>query len=343
MKIFRKKINEESQILAHKGLKKLELGDKFGAIEMYTKAIELQNDNQIFYLIRGSIYEEIGNDLEAKNDYSKSISLDKNNFVAAFRLGMLFYKKDDLENAIKWLTISYNNSIEIDQIENTLGRNNILFVSKKVIANNLGDFLIRVDKIDKGLKYINEAIKLDPEYSNPYLSKGIALVQLNRIPESIKYFERAITLGNTDAEKILEQLKQITNNQDLADDNHLDKSEILNKVDEFYQRALKYADNGDQENALNMISEMHTILPNNDSVYLTSAALKIEFGDIHGALKDSQRCVEINPNNALGWNHLGYSLCKCNNIPEGLDCFKKASALGLNEAERNYKKWERLL
>lgn len=113
----------------------------------------------------------------------------------------------------------------------------------------------------------------------------------------------------------------------------------MNKIEGYYQNALKYAKIGEFEIALDMVDKMHELLPNNDKVFLTSAAIKITAEDYLGCIADSKRCVELNPSNASGWNHLGVSLCYSGSIRDGLAAFKKAIELGQDDAVANYNHW----
>ncbi|MUG95320.1 hypothetical protein F7734_24320 [Scytonema sp. UIC 10036] len=51
------------------------LGDKYGALEDYTQAINLLPDNALFYLWRSQLYYEVGERLKAMADYNTAIRL----------------------------------------------------------------------------------------------------------------------------------------------------------------------------------------------------------------------------------------------------------------------------
>jgi tetratricopeptide (TPR) repeat protein len=159
--------------------------------------------------MRGTAYEDMGNDIEAEKDFRKTLDILPNDFVAAYRLGMVFFRKKDFENAIKWLKLSYDNAPGNDLEHIGLGKNNILFVAKKLIAGNLGNFLTQVKKYDEGFVYLDAAIKLDPNYPNPYMTKGLALAQTGKVKEGISYLEKAEKLGVGQASMIIQMLKNM--------------------------------------------------------------------------------------------------------------------------------------
>lgn len=186
-------------------LEKYERRDLSGAIEDFTKAIHEHPSNQNLYFMRGTAYEDMGNDIDAEKDFIKTLEMESNNFIAQYRLGMMFSRKKDLVSAVKWLQKAYKNSPDIDDSLG-LGKNNILFVAKKLIAHNLGNFLTQLKKFDEGLKYLDKAIELDSNYSNAYMTKGLALAQIGKIKEGIVSLKKAKDLGIHEASEVINML-----------------------------------------------------------------------------------------------------------------------------------------
>ena len=202
-------INPDAMVFSQEGLDKYQLKDYSGAVALFTKAIIAQPTNQNFYTMRGTAYEDMGNDIEAEKDFRKTLELLPNDFVAAYRLGMVYFRNKDLVNAIKWLKLSYENAPSGDLEDIGIGKNNIHFVAKKLIAGNLGNFLTQLKRYDEGFIYLDAAIKLDPNYPNPYMAYGGALAQMGRANEAISYFEKAEKLGMAQATMILQMLKNM--------------------------------------------------------------------------------------------------------------------------------------
>lgn len=202
-------INDEALVLSNKALEKYKLKNYQSAVTLFTEALMLTPENQNLYLMRGTAFEDFGNDLAAENDFRKALEIEKNQFIAAYRMGMVYFRKKDLITAIEWLNISFENCPDgelMKILENDYGKNNILFVSKKVIAANLGNFLIQIQNYDEGFKYLDCAIKLDPKYSSPYMTKGLALVQIGKASEGIYFLKKAEQMGIAQASTILKML-----------------------------------------------------------------------------------------------------------------------------------------
>jgi tetratricopeptide (TPR) repeat protein len=202
-------INPDAMVFSQRGLDKYQLKDYSGAVTEFTKAINAQPKNQNFYTMRGTAYEDMGNDYEAEKDFRKTLELLPNDFISAYRLGMVFFRKKDFENAIKWLKVSFENAPDGDLEHLGLGKNNILFVAKKLIAGNLGNFLTQVKRYEESFQYLDAAIKLDPNYANPYMAKGAALAQMGRPKEGIVYLEKAEKLGVAQASMLIQLLKNM--------------------------------------------------------------------------------------------------------------------------------------
>lgn len=228
-------INPDAMVYSQQGLEKHQAKDYPGAVIAFTKAINAQPVNQNFYTMRGTAYEDSKNDLEAEKDFRKALELEPTNFLASYRLGMVYFRKKDFETAIKWLKNSYNNHPALDHGGVNLGNNNINFVAKKLVAANLGNFLTQVKKFDEGFKYLDEAIKLDPNYHNPYYVKGMALAQVGKPAEGIPYVKKAMQLGNPNAEMGLKRLHQLSQQANVEDDenegNELDLNFVFQSSD----------------------------------------------------------------------------------------------------------------
>jgi tetratricopeptide (TPR) repeat protein len=202
-------INPDAMVFSQQGLDKYEAQDYAGSVRDFTKAINAQPSNQNFYTMRACVFEDMGDDISCENDCRKALELEPKNFVAAYRLGMVFFRKKDFENAIKWLRQSYSNSPDVDMEGLGFSKSNIVFVSTKVIAGNLGNFLTQVKQFEEGIKFLDIAIQLDPNYVNPYIAKGAALAQIGKAQEGIKVLERAVQLGSPQAGMLIQAIKQM--------------------------------------------------------------------------------------------------------------------------------------
>lgn len=201
-------MNVEALGFSQYGLKNYKQQNYVDAIADFTKAVNAQPTNQNFYIWRGTAYEDMGNDSEAAKNFTKALQLSPEDYLAAFRLGMVYFRKQQFENAVNYLKVAFDNYPDLLLSQHIqLGSNNILFVHKKIIAGNLGNFLVQLSRYEEGIKYLSEAIKIDPQYPNPIFAKGFALVQMGKPKEGILYIKKAAELGFPQAGMMLNQMR----------------------------------------------------------------------------------------------------------------------------------------
>lgn len=207
------KVNPDALVFSQRGLDNYEQKRYSAAIADFTQAINAQPDNQNFYTMRGTVYEDMGNDIKAAEDFSKTLQISPTHFVALYRLGMVYFRKKDFENAVMWLKESYDNAPDGDLTHMGVSNNNIMFIHKKIISGNLGNFLVQLKRFEEGIKYLDEAIKIDPNYHNPYMVKGMALAQIGRPSEGIPFLREAARLGNQHAADAIPLLEKLISEQ----------------------------------------------------------------------------------------------------------------------------------
>lgn len=200
------KIYPKALAYAQRGLDSYGLHDYDRAISHFTKAIYAQPNNQNLFSLRGAVYEASGNDGRAASDYLKALGLHPGDTLAAFRLGMIYSRKNEFEKAVKWLSVSYAGAIDVDFSD--LGLSHDMFVHKKVIACSLGNLLTQMGRFDEGFLYLDEAIRLDPEYPDPYMAKGMAFGRMGKPENGAPLLRIAVQLGHPPAIAALESLGQ---------------------------------------------------------------------------------------------------------------------------------------
>ena len=161
----------------NRGLTKLDLGDRRGAILDYDKAIELDPNYAKAYGCRGQAKSDMGDKRDAILDYDKAIELDPNDVVAYGFRGAIRSALGDKQGAI----LDYDKAIE-------LGSNDAAAYSNRGNAKSeLGD------KRGAILDYDN-AIKLDPNFAAAYFNRGAAKSDLGDKRGAILDFDKAIEL-----------------------------------------------------------------------------------------------------------------------------------------------------
>lgn len=180
--------------------------------KLFGQMIELQPDNANWYTYRGTAYEDMGIDSMAKTDFQKAISLSPKDCLPLYRLGMLFTRENNNEKAVEYLQRAFDNSLLY--IENPMGEgldNNMLFIHKKIIGNNLGHYLCQLGKNKEAYEVLDDVIANCPNYSYAYFTKGLALANEGKYHESTPLVQMAQKLGHPRAADLFAYVAQQSN------------------------------------------------------------------------------------------------------------------------------------
>ena len=165
---------------------------------------DYQYNMALFFLNEGSIAEAI--------KYLKiSLTLKPDYDLALCSLGLAYSMKGDLEQSIKYYNASIKVNPSLTEAHNFLGtvyqemgfidqaereyRIAIVdekFKSRQLPYYNLARLYITKDKLQEALVYVEEALKIYSNFTMAYNLKGIILERLNRLPDAIDSYLRAL-------------------------------------------------------------------------------------------------------------------------------------------------------
>ena len=130
----------------------LKIQNKFyEAIDLFKKAISLNNKFSEAYNNLANTQKKIGDNENAENNYIQAIKSNKSNFGAFFNLANLYRSEKKFEKAID----NYKKVLEL----------NPQFVE---CMNNIGSINLILGNFENGIKYFNEAIEIDKFNSESY-------------------------------------------------------------------------------------------------------------------------------------------------------------------------------
>lgn len=198
-------LDPENLKVDQEALEAYEKHDYSTAVSKYSSLIEKNSEDFQYYKFRGTVYEDMGNDSLAFKDFTKAVELCPTDAVALYRLAMAYHRKNDMETAIKYLEKAYNYSPTYDNLMGNVF-NNILFVHKRVIACNLANFLTQSNRIEEGLKLLDEVISHCPDYSFPHFVKAITLANKGELKAAASCAKKASELGHSQASALLTQI-----------------------------------------------------------------------------------------------------------------------------------------
>ncbi len=159
----------------------------------------------------GNFFLNEGNINEAIKYYKISLTLKPNYDLALCSLGLAYFMKGDLEQSINYykscirvnpslteahnfLGTAYQEMGFIDQAEREyrIAIGDAKFKSRHLSYYNLARLYITKDKLKEALVYVEEALKLYGNYTVAYNLRGNILERLNRLPEAIDSYLRAL-------------------------------------------------------------------------------------------------------------------------------------------------------
>jgi tetratricopeptide (TPR) repeat protein len=238
--------------------------------------------------------------------------------------------------------------------------------------NNLGAVLIEKKQLDKAIVQLQQALAIQPDYSEACDNLGNALLQKGQTDEAIAQYQHALAiqpdnavahfnLGNALLQKgqADEAIAQYQHALALQPDNaeaHFNLGNALlqkGQADEairHYQTAIgikpDYFDARNnlgttwlrKGNVAEAVAEYQTVLksqPDNAEAHDNLAYVLLQNGEVEAAMAQSREALKIRPDFASARKNLGAALFKKGQVDEAINQFQRALALqpGLEEAQ----------
>jgi tetratricopeptide (TPR) repeat protein len=277
-----------------RGTAKAQLHDNRGAIEDYTRAIELNPRLVLAYNNRGNLRQHFGDADGAISDFSSVLTINPHSPIAYNNRAIIYTQTGQFSAAIA----DYQKAIEL-QPE---------FVS---VYNNQGNAYCQMGEYPNALEHYTKAIILDPNFAVAYGNRAnIHRIQGNLVAALADY-DRAIGI---DPELVIAYYnrgichRQIGNHQAAIDD----YTQTL-KLDPQYFYAYYHRGNarqylGDKHGAIADYTQTIYFDPNHIYAYYNRAVTRTGIGDIHGAMEDLERSIELEPGFTLAYYQRGWLL-----------------------------------
>jgi protein O-mannosyl-transferase len=163
----------------NRGIAKKTLGDIHGAVEDYSRAIQLKEDYAEAYNNRGNSLAELKHYDAAIIDYNKAIALE-NKYVKAYSNRARTYM--DMKNFDAALR-DYNKALGIQAENPELHRN------KGLLFNKMQDY-------EKAEQAFSKAIQLKPDFVLAYSNRAFARHHLEQYEAAISDYDKAILLDD---------------------------------------------------------------------------------------------------------------------------------------------------
>ncbi len=200
--VLGKKVNPEALAYITVADSAFKSGDYGEAIMCYTKAIDFDPENYYPYSQRGGCYRMTQKYDEALDDFFKSKRL-SDSFENNQSIALCYLSKKDFASAVEFFNLAIP---KLDQLQwiDTGGMLGIEYDSTKSRAlNNLGYCYLNLGQFDKAIESTSEGIRLSPQYSNNYCTRGMAYLRQGNEQKGMADLQHAASLDDLTAQEIL--------------------------------------------------------------------------------------------------------------------------------------------
>ena len=184
---------ETARKLVEKDLKK--------KLELYTFALNLNENFLDAWINRGLVYNELGDFEKSISDYNKAIEIDSKCALAFNNRGYTRFKQKDYQGALE----DYNKAILLNpKFQMALDNKALLFQTvclkddkdfneKYYLSLGIAD--VNEGNFPEAISSLDEALTLNPNSEVAYFYKAICFHSLNRTAEAYENYTKAIELN----------------------------------------------------------------------------------------------------------------------------------------------------
>ncbi len=238
-------------------------------LELYTFALNLNENFLDAWINRGLVYNELGDYEKSISDYNKAIEIDSKCALAFNNRGYTRFKQKDYQGALE----DYNKAILLNP-----------------------KFQMALD--NKALLFQTVCIKDDKDFNEKYyLSLGIADVNEGNFPEAISSLDEALTLNpNSEVAYFYKAICFHSLNRTAEAYENYTKAIELNKnmVDAYFNRGqLLFKTNPKQ--ALDDFVSAVALDSKFIDAYYSIAAIQKNLGQYNEAIKNLDKIIELEP------------------------------------------------
>lgn len=297
--------------MAHaKGFNLRRVGDFAGAIEKYTRAIELDPGHFKAYFNRGFAYDKIREFEKAVQDYTRALKIDPNNAYAYYNRGIAYDRAGQWNSAIEDFTKAiqilpnyadfYHNrgfcyrkqgryDLAVVDYTEAIGLNDKHF---KAVYNRAFSY-DKMGKYKEAIADYTRAIELEPMNANAYHNRGSTYDKMGLVEESIADFDKALELDAKSASTL--------NSRGLVRDRI-----------------------GMRDCAIDDFTTAIELEPNNPVFWHNRGFCYRNLGKFHEAIRDYTKAIELDPKNVAAYNNRGYALRKIGRYKEATEDYSKS-------------------
>lgn len=271
--------------------------DNRQALSDYNQAIRYDSNNDFYYGIRASLFEEADDYKMAINDYTKQISLNAQNAQGLVDRGKVYIAKGDYDSAIS----DFTKAIAADPVYAGQG-----YSLRGKSYSLKGDYV-------NALRDFNKSIELSPEGSTYYLERANSYVRQKNYTAAIADATKAMSF----TEGFLDESQIARGGIYCAQGNYTaamnDFNTILQKRNPFLERTAYlergkcFFQKGDYHAAISDFTKLVELEANFKDLYSLRAAAYRKIGATNLAVADEQKALELQKERKLSVENISAS------------------------------------
>lgn len=282
-----------------------------GAIENYSKALEMDPKFEKAYIARAVCYEKINFKMEAVEDYKKALVFNPKEKEFFYNAGRLLAELGKYKEADEML----RKALERDKgyTEALAAEVKVLFelkdysygltvtqlaIDDKKNALNLYNHAVMQDSLKNNIeaeKFYRNAKYADAKFIPAYVALALTQIELNKPEEAMKVCDEALTKD--------------PNNSDV-----------------FLAKSLVNAAKKDFQNAINEITKVILTKPTTNA-FMLRASFYVTLGQHHNAINDYSQVIRMDENNVMAYLSRAIASEQIQNFKASLADYNKVAAL----------------
>lgn len=289
------------------------------ALNSIDTAIRLDEENFLYYMLRGITLSSLKRYSDSTEAYNKAIKLRPSYYYIYILRGGNHYQTKEFSEAIKEFNIALDLKPNEPQILVSRGA---VYLQLKEYRQALADF--------------NSAIE---HQDNPYIS-GYAYLKIGNIHKFLKapkaakenytiakqQFNKAIELESENSQLHLQRgyiSLTLENNKEAIEDFNKALKYAPENAQAYYNRGLAYFNLKEYQKSITDTTRSIKIQPDYVNAYYSRSNAKYQLGDKKGALEDLERIIKIHPDSIQTYLARGRILAELKQYQKALQNFNK--------------------
>lgn len=268
------------------------------AEQTYRKGIQINPDFPHNYKALGLLYEYQGNLPEALNHYLKSMQIEPDNVELAKHISLIYLELKKFDEAKE--NLAQLSKLEPNDLE---------------ILVRLGLLYLRDGDYKKAEATFDDALKIEPALTQARYYLGIIFEHAKNFPKALKHLKIIQPSSNmyADSQQAIASIYEEQGKKKLARET-ITQALLTHDGDislHIY-RAKLFAKQGHADRAIELLEKQTSKHPKNEGLYFALGELYDQTGDFKRLNENFLKVIELNPENALALNYLGFAYAEKN-------------------------------